>query len=929
MLIKNRAMTRTVGRLAWFFSLLLGAISSAFGADIQIRLTSPNAAPEAGTGAETLFAPTRDVKIVGTLTGADASGVKNMTFSLYKIDTDGHKTGDAVRTITTDLFTSGTGTGYGSRQNANYANLTMFDNKINFETTAIPELVYDAQDTATFNDPNNKGVLYTKNGTMVFSAILLGGATKQLDGGAGYGYADDLTQGVYRLEVTALDCDGNPLGEAAAETLTFGDIGRNLVFSRYTDALHMKNIQSVAREKDTDGNHYKIMIDPFTGYYTDSATNEFGEIQARWKSNDYLEYENAPKILGFIYDISGTCATRHEIGTILYQEHWNQTLDHQVYLYHYDIGDSTVTYRRQDGSLKTLEGALQLFNGSVNPNGADAASVLNDRYDQLALTRVELYDALDPSDGTKTNIDDLTFYNKQVEKTSNYSHQTGGETRPLVLVRPDQKIGVYGLVTPIRSTVTKVDTTGNIPETEGKGNLLYNIDQSISTVALTLTDENGQVTAVKETPVKLTRLNISEGAWPKESVYEFKETFEALQAEGTYTLSTLGYLDDTLLSHVERTNRSLDMAVTRTGILDGANLPFSDNQRAFADAFLDALIEGNAPNNTLADSYINTKRENASETLTALSGSVSASIASRLAFDPFTTVYNRLDDFNYRLLCATGGCATQNVWGNYLHHWLHVDATDEIDDFHVNGNGVIVGYDRRFYGGCIGAAYLYENSEAQVQQTRGELDDHTVMLYAKVNLTNQLWLTGMYGWSFRDYQTERFVHVGDFGGFYEGNFGGDGQWANVRLERPFCISDGMLTPFFGYQFSGEKIDGYQETGSAMAQRLAKRSENYGWLQAGARTNLQHERLALGLRLMYAARLDGKDRAEYTADFAGQDGYRYTYCGKASEQSDRFFDANLEARYQVGPQTDALLGYNGLYGNRSTGHTLSAGLNTSW
>ncbi|MDO5567461.1 MAG: hypothetical protein Q4G59_12440, partial [Planctomycetia bacterium] len=425
--------------------------------DIVINLMSPTAVPKYGTASETVFAPTRDIKIVGNLTGVDAADVQNMSFSIYKTDATGTKTGDAIRTITTDLFTSGTGEGYWSRQNDTYANLTMFDNKINFDTTAIPELVYDAgaaDPTASFNDPNNKAVLYTKeDGTIVFSAVILGGITKGLDGGAGYGYAEDLTQGNYILEISAIgpDIGGQTLMTSRSEEFTFTDEGRNIVFGRYTNDAHMENMQSIARQTDTDGNKYKIMIDPFAGYYTDSVTDEFGEVQARWKPNDYMEYEQAPKVLGFIYDINASCATRHEIGSIMYQDHWNKTLDHQVYLYHYDIGDSVVQYRREDGSLATLNGTLKLFGGSVDPNSAAAATTLNNKYNQLDLTRVELYDATDTSAGTQHNIDDLTFYNKQVQRVSNYSHMVDGQSRAFVFARPDQRIGVYGVVAPIDS----------------------------------------------------------------------------------------------------------------------------------------------------------------------------------------------------------------------------------------------------------------------------------------------------------------------------------------------------------------------------------------------------------------------------------------------------------------------------------------------
>ena len=187
----------------------------------------------------------------------------------------------------------------------------------------------------------------------------------------------------------------------------------------------------------------------------------------------------------------------------------------------------------------------------------------------------------------------------------------------------------------------------------------------------------------------------------------------------------------------------------------------------------------------------------------------------------------------------------------------------------------------------------------------------------------------MYGYSFRNYKTERYVGVGSFTNSFDGDFGGNGQWANVRLERPFCLANGMLTPFVGYEWNNEEFDAYQESGGPMALNMEKRKEDYGWIQAGARVNFERDRLTLGFRGMYVARIEGPDRAEYTAGFAGQDGYRYQYHGLATEKSDRFFDANLETRYQLGGYSSALLGYNGLFGDRSTGHMFSAGMTTSW
>ncbi|MDO5553725.1 MAG: autotransporter outer membrane beta-barrel domain-containing protein [Planctomycetia bacterium] len=962
--------------LLLFYTLLTGGRLSAQTITVETPSIRENRAPE------TTLAPTRDFMVTGTITGANAQNVTNLSFSLYKSGPDGQKTGDPVRTVDTFTYTQ-------DKTNNLYVeydqiiNTRMATKQAEMDALTahpMPDLVYDSTLTdpeareKSIKNPTNKAVLVDDDG-LHFAAIFLGGATKNFfsdygvydDQGTLHPY-DDLSQGKYLLEVTAYNASGEKITDATVLDFMGNNISdsglelnyepSNMIFSRYSSAEHIAKFQKLASAPTLEKDKYKTMFDFFPGYWNNyDRGGAFGELLGRWEENDWMEYEYAPKTLGMIYDIDSGCATLKEIYRIIKCGHLESgavetqagkyKLKNQVYLYHYDWGDESLTYTRRDGTTATISGDLILFKDSIDPNSIDmnkeyateeeASKYANNKYMHLDLTRVDLYGSdVDPA-SMADNADRLTDASKQVSLVHAYQspNATAESPRSLILARSEQSIGLFGAVTPLNATISDVSqrditlysgsttVTADVVEYE----LKPENDTWIKSVQYTLYDPDGDQKTTGNVATGLVR---TMPKWVNNpSLFEFKALIgeENFDQEGLYTLSLFG--QDRNGNSVERTAQSVDIFITRTGIFSAAGMNLTTNQLAVGDAMLDMLIENNAPSANFASAYTNAPATDAAAMLSQLSGDRTVASISKLAFNPLITSINRLDTWHGDTNVCSRPTGNRDLWATYLHHGQDIDATDDINAFDVSGNGLAVGYDRGMTFGRMGAAFVYEESVDQGDLQKNELDDITAVAYGKVNITGQLWFNGLFGYSWRDYRTDRVNQWNNFSERLAGDFSGHGVWANFRLERDLRLARGILTPFVGYEANWNRFDQYREEGGVSALAFDARSEDYGFLQAGARTTWCGHYFDLGIRAMYVHRVSGPDRAEYTAALTGSDGFNYLFNGRGILNSTDYYDLNLDLRYRVSDQTNLFTGYNGLYGNRSSGHLLTAGLNTQW
>lgn len=964
-------------KLSFFFtvSLLLSAIiiifsSTVKGADTNIYITSPNI--KTGLASETKMAPTRDFTVFGTVEG-DTSAVTNLTIAVYD------QNRDLVRTVSTDVYTQkGTDNlmldDFRLTQVYNGRKGSWAEEAADLKKKPMPDLVYDSESddkNASFLDPSNKAVLTkASDGTIQFAAVVAGGATKDFN--MNYNYDSDLKGDGYHLIVTAYDINGNKIdttlynsaNEEVSSEATGGELldfsGSNVIFTRYVNydekGTHKNNFTALA------GKQYKIMEDYFPGYWNQYPA--FAEIKGRWCANDYIEYEYAPQVLGVIYAIDSNCATVQEIyrviqsgslenGVVKTENGWK--LGNQTYLYHYDLGDTAVTGTRRGGNISTLTGTLVPFQKTVSDKldmntvyetEAEALEKANNKYNRIAMTRVELYNTAKIAQDAGGENYDVTYYTNKSVQAITRPNTLSPNGKDLIFAKPGQSVGLFGVVTPVNANITEIKTEEVQPygttELTVISTLKYTADNSINSVSLSINGPNGgiqthstSIGTADPAGSYVREILWNDGTTSKAtSLYDFKSLLgsEYFSEEGIYTITSTA--QDAKGLYQERMSQTIDLLVTRTGIYSAANQDFTANQLSAADAALDMLIDNNM-SPLLSEAYRNAPGSEASKILTQLSGSEQIASISNLVFDPLLPVANRLEMLANKESCSLSSeqpaesLPDHEVWASYLHHWLNIDATEETGAFDVQANGLAIGFDRSLSFGRFGFAYVYEQSQSDGNRQNNKLNDHSVIVYGRTNLINKLWLNGLYGHSFRSFKTERTTGWSGYSSSLESDFSGQGDWLRFRLEREMNLGSLLFIPFAGYENNWNRYDDYKETGGATALSVKTRNENYGWVSGGIRVAHCHDRNSLGLRCMYVSKVSDPDQTDYSASLTGLDGYQYNFSGHGIENNSGWFDLNVELTRALGANTAVILGYNGLYGDRSNGHFMSAGLNSSW
>lgn len=368
------------------------------------------------------------------------------------------------------------------------------------------------------NDPG--GFFYPGNKVLVsktyFGGIILGGATKDFDTDyedSSSAPLEDLTEGVYTLQVTALS--GDAILQRETMKLYFEPMFKLFgAFRPDTDeSPHKSKFVDYAK-----ANGYRMFLDPFAGYFFPEGFNVGSyEIKNRWRPQNSLEVVNTVDgvsygtpdnaEIGFIlYNLVEDGATsRLEIGKALLTEVIDSP---NTFFFRYDIGEPKITYTTIASEEKTLDGSIVPF-------------VQGDR---LVLTRAEIK-MIGTGDGdNRYNLYDKTPMILDLDFSDG------------IATTASEEFSVFGIVTPIATSITE------------SSYLYYIADNRISQVRYRIRDVQGNEIAVTTREMNLGRVYIeSDPSLLFYSIFEFEHEFDFNAMNiipGTYTVELIA-LDET------------------------------------------------------------------------------------------------------------------------------------------------------------------------------------------------------------------------------------------------------------------------------------------------------------------------------------------------------------------------------------------------
>lgn len=367
------------GRVLGIILSALLLIPSFIGADtgLQLKITTPSAK-------QSQIAPARDFYVLGEFVGQVPQN-SSMQFELYK-----QGESKPIRALRADgkykaenFFTS-------------YSNLSYYGkDRKELSTAMMPDLVYDARNSATFRQVWRKCCFSDRN----FSAVFAGGEyNRDLD------LQDEqgkkllpLTPGVYNIKVKLLH-KGKVIAESDKNLHV--DYCKNKILSRFSPPKHFARIKKFAEQ-----NKYQTFLDLFPGYWSPKNnlkgfenSNIFAEILPRWRLADAQEYDFG-KTHMFLYNISPKSATYSvEIGRLTYK---NKISDpNYVKAYYYNIGEPELQNGKYEGELVQLADAdtLEFTRADLQPAETED-NVLSDSDLNNMQSDLNVYDGISVKKG--------------------------------------------------------------------------------------------------------------------------------------------------------------------------------------------------------------------------------------------------------------------------------------------------------------------------------------------------------------------------------------------------------------------------------------------------------------------------------------------------------------------------------------------------
>ncbi len=835
---------------------------------VSVTLLQPSAA-------ESTLAPTRDFLVLGRLDDRKDK-IYNVKIEVVRSD------GTVVRTVVSDVDASGatppskvnrnysfTGQNNDSGDKQGFLSLRGQADAAGAWNALLkdppPDLVGASR--KEFLDPSNKAVVNAKG---EFAALVLGGVTKNLD--TSYPYAGDLTEGSYKLRVSALDKSGKVA--ASAETaLEFAP--SPMVFGRFSPTAsdgfpHKENLAAFARE-----NKLKIMYDFFPGYW--SRDKVFHEIKARWRVNDLVEYLYAPVSKGVIYNVNDGSATQNvEIGGMLYHNYFQDgDPDHKVFLYRYDVGDTNLSYERQDGSTAAVTGTLVPFDkdGDRQPRSSG--------YDQLIFSRAERRGA---GADTSENVLDLTG---AAAPSSGLDIGVGDG----VYVKPGQTLSLYGVAAPLSTDQVAANPDGS-----------YSVRSRLSKIVYSITKPDGtQLSTTRDVSLK----RIYAPSWESPSLYEFKNDFGAdlLDQKGKYDIVAQGYTSQG--TPAADSSQRFKVVVSDLGVDMPKSTTLTRNQESVARRLYDLELDNLLAPQSWNDYSALSGSASLPRALTSLEGQPLLKPSSTSPYD-----WLQLDIPKER----------KNAWwGSYVYSKTNVSGGRK-DDYSVQSNGFSLGYRRQMNAATEGGVVLsYAKPELTQSSNSATGKELYVGLYGQHRFgdgfAGRIWL----GMGKQDYGTEAAINKS-----LQGSLDGTTREISLEVDKSFQLgSDMLIRPALGFSYNRINQDSLDGAIFGSTDWTGERTYNSTLLRLGVYLDRYSPSSRWYARAFYNHRLGGDSLSHLGAAFYSSGRNLGSLSALMNEDS---FSVGVGLELKLNKQADNLcfLDYQGEFSSKVDAHKMRAG-----
>ena len=334
--------------------------------------------------------------------------------------------------------------------------------------------------------------------------------------------------------------------------------------------------------------------------------------------------------------------------------------------------------------------------------------------------------------------------------------------------------------------------------------------------------------------------------------------------------------------------------------------------------------------------------------LDQLHGDLAANALFLALKEPWRHPFNRLrTDSRAAALDAhrdeTGPRDAWQAWAEFSGRREHFRRDGNAHAFTAERNGVAFGMDRRLSEeSAVGAAFRY--SRPKLRQDTGRIDAHDfeIGLYGAARLPFFLDLKGYVGYSGQDYDFRRTVSLpatpsGRYAALCEtlkGDARGDALAASVELTRPISgTPDFRLLPTAALDYEKAWIAGWRENGGLTALEYDKSSMERLTARVGLGAEYQTpNKIDLGAKLQYAARVGGPPRPSAGVRFAGAELPNSQAADIWGVDAGRdYLNFGLGAEWKFGAREDKAIhvNYDAKWHRRATLHAFEAGFVKKW
>lgn len=163
-----------------------------------------------------------------------------------------------------------------------------------------------------------------------------------------------------------------------------------------------------------------------------------------------------------------------------------------------------------------------------------------------------------------------------------------------------------------------------------------------------------------------------------------------------------------------------------------------------------------------------------------------------------------------------------HFWGQVFGQSANQDHRDGVDGYDSRTGGVALGGDAEAMDGRghLGMALSYANTDVDsdnANDTKTDINSYQLTAYGDMDLSNDLYLSGMAAYAFNDNTATRHNVGGIAGLTAKGDYNANQFAARAELGRPYAMQGGMvLTPSILADYVYYNAEDYTETGAGTA-----------------------------------------------------------------------------------------------------------------